>query len=174
MISTTGSAWGSPGYSSTAVWTVRPSTKVEKRHIQHIAGLTITARPSESRTRAEEKTAATAARMAWNRVSAKMQHPAMLEPEVQRFIKAASTADLEAIRELYDVAMAGFSEFPEVTSSYVFREDCDTGKLTLTLRVDTHDMDLDQLIDLELKVRQRATSNPRLKSAGEYLRLAII
>jgi hypothetical protein len=112
--------------------------------------------------------------MAWSKVSANLQHPAMLEPEVQRFIKAAPTADLEAIRELYDVAMDGLSEFTEVTASYVCRENHDTEQLTLTLRVDTHDLDLDQLIDLELRIRRRMSSIPCLKSAGEYLRLAII
>ena len=120
-------------------------------------------------------TAPTAARAKWENVASALRHPIMSNPEVQHFIQSARlTADIEAIRQIHDVALARFSDLKQVTASYEFSEDFDTGKPMLFLEIDTHGMDLAEQMRREQSIFATISQNPALRAANAYNILTVV
>jgi hypothetical protein len=99
----------------------------------------------------------------------------MSYPAVQEFIQSARlTADIEAIRQIHDVALARFSDLKQVTASYEFSEDFDTGKPMLFLEIDTHGMDLAEQMRREKSIFATISQNPALRAANAYNILTVV
>lgn len=101
-------------------------------------------------------------------------HPTMQSQEVKKFQLALLDADMDALRDIFDIVQLSFSDVPGMSWSYRESRDHDTLEPQLFLRVDTHGMDLDEQMKRELVMREAIASAPRLVAAKQYHVITIV
>lgn len=183
MISTAApQRWGMPARSQTTAaaasepWHHKVARQLTTALTAATAGATaITGGAAAAQAWTASVTAPTAARATWDNVVSALRHPIMSHPEVQHFIQSARLkADIEAIRQIYDVALSRFSDLDQVTASYEFSEDFDTGKPMLFLEIDTHGMDLAEQMRREQSIFAMISQSPALRAANAYNILTVV
>jgi hypothetical protein len=163
--------WGMPARSQTAApATSEPLHRKVTRQLTTAltaatAGMTaITGSVASTQAWSISAKAPTAARATWENIASALRHPIMSYPAVQEFIQSARlTADIEAIRQIHDVALARFSDLKQVTASYEFSED-----------FDTHGMDLAEQMRREKSIFATISQNPALRAANAYNILTVV
>lgn len=95
-------------------------------------------------------------------------HPTMCSPEVSSYLQAARDEDITTIRTLYDRFTAAFSDVPHLEASYRFSVDHETETPRLFLTIDTHGMDLGEVMRREMTVHDLIAQDPVLKAATKH------
>lgn len=109
----------------------------------------------------------------WDNLS-RAQHPTMQSTEVKNFQLAMFNADLDALRQIYDIVLRNFADVPGMTWSYRQSKDLETLQPQLFLRVDTNGMDLDEQMRRELVMRETIANDPRLVAAKQYHVISVV
>lgn len=92
-------------------------------------------------------------------------HPTMCSPEVASYLQAARDEDITTLRALYDRFTAAFGDAPHLEASYRFSFDHETENPLLFLTLDTHGMDLEEVMLREMAVHELIAQDPVLKAA---------
>ena len=95
-------------------------------------------------------------------------HPTMRSPEVIGYLQVAPSEDIHAIRALYDRFTAAFDDVPYLEASYRFSVDHETETPRLFLTLDTHGMDLSEVMRREMAVHDLIDQDPVLKAATKH------
>lgn len=95
-------------------------------------------------------------------------HPTMLSAEVKKFQMAMFNPDMEALRDIFDIAHGFFWDVSGLTWTYEANFDNDTQSPLLFLQFDTHGMDLDEQIRREVNMHEAFAANDRWRKAKEY------
>lgn len=103
--------------------------------------------------------------VAWDdAVQCQRTHPTMKSPEVLSYVQAAPGADINALRGLYDRFMDAFSDAGQLDASYRFGVDHETETPRLFLIIDTHGMDLREVMRREMALHSEIEQDPALKA----------
>lgn len=103
--------------------------------------------------------------VAWDdAVQRQRTHPTMNSPEVLSYVQAAPSVDIHALRGLYDRFMAAFSDADQLEASYRFSADRETETPRLFLLIDTHGMDLHEVMRREMALHSEIEQDPALKA----------
>lgn len=97
-----------------------------------------------------------------------LEHPTMKAEAVQQFQTMMPEADLPALRAIFDLMHAQFSDVQKLSWAYQATVDSDTLAPELFLQFDTHGMDIDEQLERELKARDAMMHSPRLLLAKHY------
>lgn len=89
----------------------------------------------------------------------------MCSPEVSRYLQAARNEDISTLRALYDRFTAAFGDVPHLDATYRFSVDHETETPRLFLTIDTHGMDLSEVMRREMAVHDLIAQDPVLKAA---------
>lgn len=87
---------------------------------------------------------------------------------VQQFMKAMPAADLVAIQQIFDLAIKSFKS-SKSSPHPSFEVGMEDENPVLFLGLDTQDMDLDEQLRREVRMREVIHSDPRLAAAKNYL-----
>lgn len=95
------------------------------------------------------------------------RHPTMMSLQVREFLVAKKDADADSLQYLYDAARQQFFDVrPDM--EYRFRTDRETGEPKLFLTVDTHGMDLPEVLRREVALQEQIANSPALQAATAY------
>lgn len=92
-------------------------------------------------------------------------HPTMSSPDVSSYLQAVRGEDIDTIRTLYDRFTAAFSDALYMEASYRFSVDHDSETPRLFLTIDTHGMDLSEVMRREMAFHDLIEQDPVLKAA---------
>lgn len=108
----------------------------------------------------------------WERVTTSYIDPVRTSVAVQQYCISAPGTDIIALRYIYEMVAISFAGRP-VEMAFELSIDFDTEEPLLILSVDTHGMDVDEILDKEIKLRQEIAQSVQLSEAKKYLTLSI-